>query len=166
MSPICWTRIDERLIHGQVVVAWRRYLGYDEICVVDDAVAGDPFLSDVLRLAGPDGVAVRVCTVQGAAEALASRVGGRLHPALQGRILLLCKHPQTVLDLVEAGLLLSQVNVGNLSGGSIPAMRSISLSPEDVAALDALAEHGVRITFQPTPDDPEVDWQVVRRRHF
>jgi mannose/fructose/N-acetylgalactosamine-specific phosphotransferase system component IIB len=158
MSPICWARVDDRLIHGQVTVAWRRHLHYDEICIVDDAVSADPFLRDVLRMAAPDDVSVQVYTMQEAVAALTSP-GAR-------ETLLLVESPQTALALVERGVPLEHLNVGNLApgAGSVRVFKSISLDSEHVAALDALAARGVHITFQLTPDDVRVDWQAVRQR--
>jgi hypothetical protein len=45
-------------------------------------------------------------------------------------------------------------------------LKSISLTAEHAAALDALAARGSAITFQPTPADPPVEWAALRRRHF
>jgi PTS system mannose-specific IIB component len=158
MAPTIWARLDDRLIHGQVVVAWRQRLRYEAITVVDDEVARDPYLSDVLCAAAPAGVAVEVCAVAEAVDALAaspSRV-----------VLLLVKRPQTALALLEAGVPLAQLNVGNLAPGpgSVRVVRSISLTPAHAAVLDALAGRGVRVTLQPTPDDPAVAWGAVRGR--
>jgi PTS system mannose-specific IIB component len=160
MSTIHWVRIDDRLIHGQVTVGWQQHLRYRAICVVDDVAATDPALHDVLRLATPDDVALYVYTTKEAADALA--------PSPPDKTLLLLKSPQTGLALVEGGLSLSQLNVGNLAArpGSVRVLQSISLTVEDVAALDALAARGIAITFQPTPDDPAVEWQALRRRRF
>lgn len=153
-----WARVDDRLIHGQVTVAWRRYLAYEAIWVVDDALGEDPFLGETLRLAAPQGVTVEVHTVAATAAALQEQPPSRL--------LLLFKGPRAALELVEAGITLPQLVVGNLapSSGSKRAMRSIALNAVQVAALDALAAHGVEVVFQPTPDDPAREWAAVRRR--
>lgn len=155
-SHISWVRVDDRLIHGQVTVAWRQHLNYDAICIVDDAIAGDAFMRDVLEMAAPAGVRACVVTVQqaiGALEQLSAKA-----------VLVLVKTPQTALQLVEGGLAIEQVNVGNLGAapGRKRVLKSISLGPEHVAALDALAAHGIQIAFQPVPDDPPVAWQRVR----
>jgi PTS system mannose-specific IIB component len=159
-SSICWARIDDRLIHGQVVVGWRQHLRYDAIYVVDDKVGEDPFLRHVLCLSAPSGVIVHVYTM---AEAVAA-----LSAPTPDRVLLLFKRPQAALALVEGGVRLPHLNVGNLAAepGSVRVLKSISLTPDHVAALDALAERGVHITFQPTPDDPQVSWRTVRRKRL
>jgi PTS system mannose-specific IIB component len=158
MAVNCWARVDDRLIHGQVAVAWRRHLGYEAIWIVDDALCEDPFLAETLRLAAPQDVAVEAHTVAAAVDALRTQMPERL--------LLLFRQPQAAVALVEAGADFKQVVVGNLapSLGSKRVMRSITLNAAQVAALDALTARGVRVIFQPTPDDPALGWVAVRRR--
>jgi len=177
--------VDDRLLHGQVTVAWRQHLQPDEIWVVDDPVRADPFLSNVLCTAAPAGVAVRVCSVSEAIRAWAAHSLGpcaradaheglgydasrSLGPCARLGILLLVKSPQVALALAEGGLVFPHLNVGNIAPvpGSRRVFRTISLAPEHIAALDALTQRGVSITFQLTPDDSRVDWQAVRRQHL
>ena len=171
MSAICWVRIDDRLIHGQVTVAWRPYLDYDGIWIVDDQVGSDPFLEEVLHIAAPAGVEVQVYTTE---EAVAAWVGFTAEgsesqsSAVPRKILLLLKRPQTALALFEEGLaapmLERGLNVGNVASrpGSKRAFKSISLAAEDVSVLDALAERGVPLTFQAVPHTKRADWASVR----
>lgn len=179
---ICWTRVDDRLIHGQVTVAWRQYLDYDRICIVDDSVRADPFLQDVLLMAAPPGVYANVYTIQEAITALKgvaitaprAATGFKLPLPLLGqdkaffphKILLLVKTPQTALALFQGGVPITHLNVGNIAAGPgrKRVFKSTSLGPEHIAALDALAELGVHITFQLTPDDTRTDWQRIRQR--
>lgn len=155
-SHICWVRVDDRLIHGQVAVAWRQHLNYDAICIVDDGIAGDAFMRDVLEMAAPTGV--RACVVS------AQQAAGALEQLAAKAILVLVKTPQTALQLVECGVAIKQVNVGNLGAapGRKRVLKSILLGREHVAALDALAAQGVKVTFQPVPDDSPVAWEKVR----
>ena len=155
-SHICWIRVDDRLIHGQVTVGWRQHLRYDAICIVDDATADDAFMCDVLRMAAPAGIRVSVVAAGQAIDAL-ERLDAKA-------ILVLVKTPQTALQLVEAGLAIGQINVGNLGAapGRKRVLKSILLGPEHVAALDALAARGVKIAFQLVPDDSPVEWERVR----
>jgi PTS system mannose-specific IIB component len=157
--PPFWTRIDDRLIHGQVTVGWRQHLRYRAICVVDDISAADPALGDVLRLAAPPGIDVTIYTQKEATSALAAS------PPV-GKTLLLLKSPQAALALVEGGLSIPQLTVGNLAArpGSRRVLKSISLTAEHAAALDALAARGITITFQPTPGDPPVDWLTLCKK--
>jgi PTS system mannose-specific IIB component len=163
-----WVRVDDRLIHGQVTVGWRQYLRYAEIWVVDDLACGDPHLRDALRLAAPEGVVVRVIGVGEAEVLLASEVRRQTSNVKRQTldVLILVRSPETALALAEGGVPLKRLNVGNLSSrpGSVRAFKNISLTPAHVEALDALAERGVRITFQLAPEDAQADWGAVRRR--
>ncbi|MBN1642255.1 MAG: PTS sugar transporter subunit IIB [Anaerolineae bacterium] len=154
-----WVRVDDRLIHGQVTVAWRRHLGYRAIWVVDDGVAGEPYLCDALRLAAPPGVRVDILSVAAALGRLREGAGGG------GRLLLL-RGLGSAQELVAGGAPLTHLIVGNLawSPGARRVVRAIALTAADVAALDGLAGQGVQIAFQPTPDDPALPWAEVRRR--
>ena len=154
-----WVRVDDRLIHGQVTVAWRRYLDYRAVWVVDDGMAADPDLGAVLRLASPPGVRVDVLTVAQALQQLRQGVGG-------DGLLILLRGLHAAQALLAGGAHLTQLNVGNLAWapGARRVVRSIALTAGDVAVLDVLAAQGVQITFQPTPDDPALPWDAVRRR--
>jgi PTS system mannose-specific IIB component len=80
--------------------------------------------------------------------------------------LVLLRRVQTAQALVAAGLPIPHLNVGNLASkpGARRVVRAIALTAADVAALDDMAARGVRISFQPTPDDPALAWSDVRRR--
>jgi len=155
-SKIRFVRVDDRLIHGQVVVAWRQHLSFDAICVVDDRAATDTFLSDVLRTASPADIPTYVYSVR--------QMASNLEHLDATDILLLVKTPQTVLQLNDSGIHIEQINVGNIAAapGRKRVFKSISLGPEHVAALDAIAERGIQITFQVAPYDTSTDWQSVR----
>jgi mannose/fructose/N-acetylgalactosamine-specific phosphotransferase system component IIB len=170
-----WVRIDDRLIHGQVTVGWLQYWRYREIWVVDDMARDDPYLQDALRLAAPVGVEVRVMG-EGEAAAVMSGRGTGATPTNEfatGKgivgweaVLVLLREPEGVLALVEGGVSLVQVNVGNLSSrpGSVRAFKNVSLTDAHVAALDALAARGIRVFFQLTPEDVRVTWEELRQR--
>lgn len=161
MLDDCWVRVDDRLIHGQVTVGWRQHLRYEQIWVVDDGVAADPVLRDVLYLGAPSDVKVEVFGIEDAAAVLIEGLGQRPRHCL-----LLLKSPAVALALVERGMALARLNVGNVaaSPGSRRAHKTVSLTADQGAALDALAARGIEIAFQQTPDDAAVGWDVIRRR--
>jgi PTS system mannose-specific IIB component len=133
---------------------------YDAICVIDDSVAQDTFMRDVLRMAGPADIPVYIFSVKQAASALE-----HLH---SNDVLLLIKTPQSVLQLMDAGIEIDQLNIGNIASapGRKRVFKSISLGPEHINALDALAKRGVQITFQIVPNDTAADWQSVRKKYY
>lgn len=70
MSNIVLARIDDRLIHGQVMTAWVQYTGGNEIVIADDKVANDPFLSAVITGAVPKHLKAEAMTLEKAADYL------------------------------------------------------------------------------------------------
>jgi PTS system mannose-specific IIB component len=175
VSELVLVRIDDRLIHGQVVVKWLRHLDCNEIVIVDDDVWKDRDLKDVLRLAAPRGVTVRVLPVAQASRAVngvhsctpsaedscaVSCAGAGFPPSgtptnCQRRILMLVKTPCTALTLLESGLRFQELNVGGLAGGenTTRVFRSISLTREQLDFLRQIGSRGVRVYFQTVPDE-------------
>lgn len=70
MEQLLLARVDDRLIHGQVMTAWMKLLPAKEILIADDKVAKDPFMTQVLTMAAPAGVKVKVYSVEETAKAL------------------------------------------------------------------------------------------------
>jgi mannose/fructose/N-acetylgalactosamine-specific phosphotransferase system component IIB len=156
-------RVDDRLIHGQVTVGWRQYLRYSEIWVVDDEVRGEPYLVDALKLAAPAGVGVRAL---GLDEALELLTGEWERCSGSESILMLLRDPHAVLALVEGGVTLTRVNVGNQSSrpGSARAIKNVSLTEGQIAALNALEARGIEVFFQLSPESARVAWPAVKSR--
>jgi mannose/fructose/N-acetylgalactosamine-specific phosphotransferase system component IIB len=157
VTRIALFRVDDRLIHGQVVVKWLRHIPCDEIWVVDDDLAADDFMQQVLRLAAPPGVLVRIAPVHEAATLLLpSRSAG-------GTALLLVRSPQAALELLDQGLEFRELNIGGLASGPQTARlyKSISASPEQIAALQSIQERGVRVYFQMVPEEHPAEMAEV-----
>jgi len=111
MRNIVLTRIDDRLLHGQVVVSWIPYLQADEVVIVDDEYAGDEFMALLIKNAAPDNVKVHIFTAGEAADYLKKEDEGT-------RILILVKNVIYLKELTEAGVKLSKINIGNSGGGA------------------------------------------------
>lgn len=147
-------RIDDRLIHGQVVAVWLNHIRVDSIIIVDDGVAQDPFMQEVLRLAAPPGVTVEARSVQ---EAIATLSG---NPPNRERIMILLKSPKTARQLFDGGVRFSHLNVGGIGAG--PGRKSlfknISMSEEEKSILKSLVKDGVKITLQTVPGEQTADF--------
>lgn len=152
-------RVDDRLIHGQVVAVWLRAIGADRIVIVDDAVAGDGFLSDVLRMAAPPDVPVEVHDEASGIErtrALASSAE---------EAFVLVRSPLTALRLRRAGVPFDVLNVGGLGAapGRHPLHRSIHASDEELAALRELETLGTHVELRLVADERPVPLRAVDR---
>lgn len=139
-------RIDDRLIHGQVVIAWGQRLRPQRIWVVDDASASSPWERELLGSAAPD-TEVRVVTV---AEAAAAWAGEAAAP---GGAFLLVRDLGGALALVEAGAAIPAFTLGGLhyAPGKIKVNEYVYLDEEDRRRARALAQRGVALEVQDVP---------------
>lgn len=143
-----WTlhRVDDRLIHGQVVVAWGGRLRPERIWVVDDASAADVWERELLETVAP-GIEVRVVTVADAAARYATEA------ALPGGSFLLVRDLETALALVEAGAAIPSFTLGGLhyAPGREKVNEYIYLGEADRRAARALLTRGVALQVQDVP---------------
>ena len=150
---IALLRVDDRLIHGQVVEGWVPHLKVDLVVVVSDAAAVDDVQAALMKMALPPSVGLVITKVADAVKTLSS-------PQMEKRkALVLVPGPAEALALVEGGLKIDRVNVGGLhfTVGKVQLGRALFLDAKDKAALRSLAKKGVRLEGRPLPTDPEED---------
>jgi len=139
-------RIDDRLIHGQVLVAWGSRLNPARIWVVDDGVAASEWERELFRDAAP-GIEVRVA---GVAETAAAHAGEAGAP---GAAFLLVRDLDTARRLTEAGAAVAEWNVGGLhyAPGKEKVNDYVYLDARDRDDARALILAGVRLSVQDVP---------------
>lgn len=145
--PVEVYRIDDRLIHGQVVVGWGQPLGVGFIVLVDDAVAGSDWEQDLYRMGVPPGMDVTFAALDSAVGDIAAyERDERPGIVLTGDI-------DTMRRLTEAVPEVRRVNLGGVhhSAGRVQRLRYLFLSPEEEAMLRDMAARGVEITAQDVP---------------
>lgn len=146
MPNILLTRIDNRLIHGQVATQWNSSLGSNLILVANDKVAGDKMRQGLMDMAAPSGVATRYFTLEKTIEII--------HKASERqKIFIICENPSDVLKLVEGGVPIKKVNIGNMhmSEGKRQVATSVAVDEHDVAAFKKLQERGVELEIRRVP---------------
>lgn len=158
-DPWGLVRIDDRLIHGQVLAVWCRTRPFKRIVLLDDDVAQDSFLQDVMRLAVPADVQVNFYCVEKGSAILSKGVSDR------AATMLLLRSPQSARRLFDGGLRFTDLNIGGLSRGEgrKRVYRSLFLSSEDLVILEYLAAEGVTITFRTVPDDRGLSFSGIGR---
>ncbi|HQN05723.1 MAG TPA: PTS sugar transporter subunit IIB [Anaerolineaceae bacterium] len=148
ISDFGLVRIDDRLIHGQVVAVWCKHKNFKRIIILDDGVAKDSFMQQVLRLAAPPGIQVEAMEVEANIELL---------NALPNKesVMLLMKTPQTAKRLFDAGLQFSALNIGGMGmmQGRKNVYRNISMSDDEKSMLKELSDKGVKIALYILPND-------------
>ena len=129
-------RIDNRLIHGQVAVTWMRRINADAIAVVNDDVAKDRIQKMALPLAARD-AKVLVLSHQELQDYV------KEHPDVS--LFIIAKFPMDALRILESGLEVGEVNVGNAApiAGTKYVMvekKSIAATKEDAEVYRKIAE--------------------------
>lgn len=142
-------RIDGRLIHGQVANLWATKLNIKRFMVIDDEVAQSTIDKQGLKLATPAGVKLSVLPVEKAAENIKA---GKYDSQ---RLMVIAKKPDRFLKLINAGIDIDVLNVGNMSqtDETKSITRSINVTDEDIAIFKEIDSKGVKITAQMVPND-------------
>lgn len=149
MKGIIHIRIDDRLIHGQVAMFWTNELQATRIMVINDEVANNTMQKSLLRMAAPANVATSIITREKAVANISSdKYAGQ-------RVLIVVKSPLDILYLVNHGLKITTLNVGNLSGRdhTTSIRQNINVTDEEMDAFKQLLDKGIEITTVMTPND-------------
>ena len=149
MPNILLTRIDNRMIHGQVATQWCGVLGANLLLVANDNVATDEFRQGLMNMAAPSYAQTRFFTIEKTCAIIS-----KASPAQ--KIFIICETPQDVLRLVEGGVPIKKVNIGNMhmSEGKRQVATSVAVNDDDVATFRKLQELGVELEIKRVPDTP------------
>lgn len=153
MANILLTRVDNRLIHGQVGVTWVNHLGANLILVANDAVSKDIVQQSLMEMVVPDSIATRFFSIEKTIQII-----DKASP--KQKIFLVCKTPQDALRLVEGGVKITEINIGNMhfSEGKEQISSTVSLDEDDKKTLRKLHDLGVKVEQRRVPDERvEVD---------
>lgn len=148
---ILLTRIDNRLIHGQVGVTWTTGIGANLLVVVDDEAANDALQQQLMTAtAASSGAGVRFWTIQKTIE--------NIHKAApRQKIFIICRTPETVRKLVEGGVPIKEVNIGNMhySEGKTALSAKVYADAKDLDDLKYIASKGIDTYIQDVPGKPK-----------
>ncbi len=157
-----YIRIDDRLIHGQIVMAWCGYLKIKEIIAVDDNLASNKTLQSIMLMGIPQAYKAHVVTVEGAKEILSQRS--------ELNRLFVTRFPQDLRNFITEIKQFETIVLGNAGkrpdtkynltkgGGSV-----FFASEEDVKLFDELEAGGNRLIYQTVPSSPLREWAELRK---
>lgn len=148
---ITLSRVDERLIHGQVAYAWTLAYPSDAIIVIDEPSSKDSFAKSLLEMACPKSLKCFVYDVQNAVNLL------NKYP--NKKFFLVAKHPKIFLELIEHGIELNKVNIGGLyyQDGRKQYSKTIYLDEYTITILKKLDSLNVYLDGRTTPTDAELN---------
>lgn len=148
MANIVLTRIDNRLIHGQVATQWAGNLGVNLLLVANDEVSTNPMRQGLMDMAAPNYATTRYWTIQKTIDTI--------HKASdKQKIFMICENPQDVLALVEGGVPIKKVNIGNMhmAEGKRVIVGSVAVDDADVEAFRKLRDLGVELEIRRVPQE-------------
>ncbi len=156
-------RIDDRLIHGQIVTMWIDYAEAKRILVVDDKAAGDPMQQMLLKLAVPSGVKLEILSKSDGLRRIQE-------DTTREKALLLMRNPAEANAFLGMGFVMDKINVGNISNsksvtGRKKLMDYIYLEEQDAQALRALADRGVELDVRAIPTERSHDGVQLLKKY-
>ncbi|ECR7519115.1 PTS sugar transporter subunit IIB, partial [Salmonella enterica] len=110
MSTVSLLRIDDRLIHGQVMTGWVKHINATKIIIIDDELVHDDFMISVLEMAVPNHMTLNIFNVAQAIDVLSNvKDDGE-----DDKIIILVKSPIPVLALLQGGVNFEELIVGGM----------------------------------------------------
>ena len=154
--PINVARIDDRLIHGQVITTWVKNFDIEQVIIVNDKVANDTVQQSVLTMAAPPDLKVVVFGVDKFIEVLKKA-------EIKRRTMLLFTNSIDVNRLVESGLKLEKLNVGGMrmQEGRRNLSRAVAVTPDEEQAFRSLINNNVAVEIQMVPKVPIVELKTL-----
>ena len=153
-NNILLARIDNRLVHGQIVCLWAGAVGANLIVVADDETAENEIETSVMKMAASSlGYDTRFFTIQKTIDII-DQASDDQH------ILLICQTPKDLRRVIEGGVKIKEVDIGNLyyDEGEEKLTDKVSVSKEDMKDLNYIKKHVDEIYIQDTPNSPRVEF--------
>lgn len=141
-------RIDDRMIHGQVITTWVNKLSIEQILVVNDFVANDPIQKAGIMMTAPPNIQVRTFGVDELLSLLTKT-------EIKKRTLIILINTDDALKLAKNGLNFHTLNLGGLRAreNSKRFTKAIALNENDIENLNEMLKMGIDIQLQMVPKD-------------
>jgi len=159
---LVFTRIDDRVIHGQTLVRWLAECPCEGIVIVDDKLANDALMAQIYKGAVPPNIKVHIFNVETALKKM---------PEIEAsakRYILIFKSILTFGEMVDkGGVFTKEINVGPCSNrpNTHEIVPTISLDDDEINAYRKVSEVGIKAYFQIVPSAKKVWWEEVEKAH-
>ena len=140
-------RVDDRLLHGQIICSWVPFINADSLVVASDEAASDSLVSEIISACGCNELSVIVKSVADTVAYLNGDGGA------EARVMLVVGELRDAMRLYELGMKFSSINLGNIhheDNGRV-ITPSIIVNSEDEAVLRRLRDLGVSIEIRDIP---------------
>ena len=150
----CIIRIDDRLIHGQVIVGWVHRLNLKHIVIVNDGICKNAMRQRLMMMAVPDDIEIDFMDLKQFVAAMKKATDNKKKGCI-----ILFESAQDVVRSVKSGAPIKRVNVGGLhyQEGKTQLAPFLSVDDEDVKALKFLMKKDIELEGRALPLDEKVD---------
>ncbi|MCF1627784.1 PTS sugar transporter subunit IIB [Tetragenococcus koreensis] len=150
---ILLTRVDHRLLHGQVAFSWTQNLGADCILIANDDVPQNDVRKTTIKLAKPQGVKLVIKNIEDSIAALKSGVTDKY------KLFIVVESVEDAYKLAEAYSEIKEINLGGIKAteDSKNIGKAVNIVPEEETLLKELTEQGVKVEIRQVPSDKKVD---------
>src|SRR5699024_10007818 len=144
---IVLTRVDGRLLHGQVAVAWSKEVKANKIVIIDEDTFNDEMGKSLIELAAPTNVEVKVFGIDKGIEAIKQEKDD------PNNTILIVKNLETILVLINSGITLNKINIGGMyyEKGKKKIDKALFINEQDKNDIKKLKEKGVSMFYQVAP---------------
>ena len=151
-------RLDDRLIHGQIVTAWAKNQNINRIWIIDNGVSKDAFIKNVMQMVAPADTEL-VITGEDEIKELVEKFDNDPE-----KTLILVKYPYVAQKVFQAGIEIKAFNIGGMGAGPgrKKLYKNISASQKEVDTLSEIAKSGIDVYFQVTPNERRIDFETKR----
>lgn len=156
MKKIVLTRIDDRLIHGQVITAWTKFVNANSIVIVDEDLSKNKLMQRIYVAAAPTGIKLLILNIEEA-------VSYFNEDDADARVIILVKTPQIISKLIDKGIAISDIILGGMGANVTRSklIRNVYTNQEERDSLKVLIDHGKHIHYQIVPDEKKTDLSQI-----
>ncbi len=155
-------RVDERLIHGQVAMVWTNTIGATRIVVVNNEAVNDESIIAALKISKPAGVKLSILSKEKAVNKFKDGIYD------EDKVFLITKNIQDMSDLIEGGIQIESVNIGNIAKkeDAIQIKKSVHLTKDDISLIKNMIANGIKVTAQMIPNESDQSIEIYLKNNL
>ncbi len=153
-------RIDDRLLHGQVVYSWNSALSFDAIVIADENAANDEVRKMALKMSNPDGVRLAIRNVEDAVKLVKN-------PKLQSmKVFVIFSNPKEAFEFIEKIDEEPVLNIGGMQkkDNTVLLSPAVYVSKEDIEYLDKIQEKGIELEVRQVPEKKVKNYTTLKNK--
>ncbi len=150
---IMLTRIDDRLIHGQVCIGWSKKLKISKIIVINDEIYQDQIRTSLLKQVSPPGITSHVINIERFIKIYNN-------PKYKNtKVLLLFTNPTDILEIINNGIKINTINIGGMSfkKDKKQITDAVSVDEKDIESFIKLNKMNIELEIRKLPNDKKIN---------